>query len=283
MRKATSVSVFFIALSLLLSCKSDDPAVQTTFDMLLDAPVAIAAGEETYVYVYKESGVAETRYASKISITVSDDINEVKVNRFTSSPLPTLNEPRKGAEDFNNHTTIAMARKSHTFSFPSGVGLKINSNEKFDIGMKVINVTATSINSLKSSVTFEAPATTITHEALPFTFYNGNVNMPAGSTGTITTTFTATEKWHLVMMTSFASKFITNVKVSTIKGGTITEVYNSTDWEDPLVKSLDAIALNVGDGLRLEADYNNTSSQPVRFGNGSNDDFTGVFAYYYRD
>ena len=283
MRKVLSVSVFFVAFSLLLSCKSDDPSPKTTFDISVDAPVTVAAGAESYVYVYKESGVPETRYASKISFTVPDNIYEVKVNRFTRSSSPTLNEPRKVDEDFSNHTTIAMARKSHTFSFPSGVGLKINANEKFDIGMKVINPTATDIKSLKSSVTFEAPTTTITHEALPFAFYNLNVSMPPASAGTITTNFTAPEKWTLVMMTSFAGKYITNVKVSTIKNGIAAEVYNSNDWEDPLVKTLDALVLNPGDKLKLEADYNNTSNHTVTFGNGSDDDFTGVFLYYYKD
>lgn len=287
MRKTFLIFSLFVLLCLLLSCKNDDsaddPAPKTTFDIVVDAPVTVKAGEDQTVYVYKDVSVPETRYANKITFTVPAHITHVTVNRYDGSPVPTLDQPRIGSEDIEKEIPVALARRSQVFSFAPGIGLKLSANDKFDVGIRVINATATDITPVKSSIVFEAPATTVTHEAMPFVFYNLMVYMPSGATGVSTYTYQATEKMNVVMLTNFSSKYITDLKIHVIKASTQELVYTSTDWEDPLVKSFDAMVLNAGDKLKLEATYTNPTSHAISFGTSSEDDFTGVFGYYYRD
>ena len=278
------LSGFFVVSALMSGCKDDDPTVKTTFDLVVDAPVTVKSGEEKTIYVYKDPGVTQTRYANKITFTVPANISQVHLTRFTGSTAPKIDEPREvGSEQFNNHQVLAVIRKSQSYTFAPGIGLKLNASDKFDVGMKVINPTTSDITSLKSSVSIDAPETTVTHEALPFIFYNTMVSMPPGATGKSTYSFKPTEKMNVVMLSNFSSKYITYLEIYIVKSGVSELVYTSKDWENPLIKSFDPLVLNPGDALKLEATYTNPTNHTVHFGDGSDDDFTGAFGYYYKD
>ena len=61
-------------------------------------------------------------------------------------------------------------------------------------------------------------------------------------------------------------------------------VYIAYDWEHPPILELDPpLVLESGQGLRLEATYNNTTSRTLRFGLLSVDEMMILFGAYYVD
>lgn len=61
-------------------------------------------------------------------------------------------------------------------------------------------------------------------------------------------------------------------------------VYESTDWEHPLIKNFTPpLALAKGEGLTSEINYYNTTNQTVRSGLTSEDEMGIIFGYYYED
>ena len=61
-------------------------------------------------------------------------------------------------------------------------------------------------------------------------------------------------------------------------------VYIAYDWEHPPILELDPpLILEPGQGLRLEATYNNTTNRTLRFGLLSVDEMMILFGAYYVD
>ena len=76
-----------------------------------------------------------------------------------------------------------------------------------------------------------------------------------------------------------AEKFVIKIKGGKRDGEV---VYESTDWEHPLIKNLATpLVLQAGEGLTSEITYNNKTSQTVRFGLLSEDEMGIIFGYYY--
>jgi hypothetical protein len=61
-------------------------------------------------------------------------------------------------------------------------------------------------------------------------------------------------------------------------------VYESTDWENPLIKDFPTpLVFNKGEGLTSEITYNNTTTKTVKFGLTSEDEMGIIFGYYYEE
>ncbi|MEQ9021344.1 MAG: hypothetical protein RLN82_01120, partial [Pseudomonadales bacterium] len=61
-------------------------------------------------------------------------------------------------------------------------------------------------------------------------------------------------------------------------------LYVSFDWEHPPILELDPpIVINTGEGLRLEATYDNWEDRTLTFGLRSSDEMMILFGAYYTD
>ncbi len=85
------------------------------------------------------------------------------------------------------------------------------------------------------------------------------------------------------MLTSHNHKLGEKFVIKIVGGARDGEVvYESTDWEHPLIKNFpQALEFKVGEGLMSEITYNNTTTKTVRFGLTSEDEMGIIFGYYY--
>ena len=60
-------------------------------------------------------------------------------------------------------------------------------------------------------------------------------------------------------------------------------IYWTNDWEHPPIINFDPpIEINSGEGFKLIATYDNSSSQPVTFGYKSTDEMMILFGWYHK-
>jgi len=114
-------------------------------------------------------------------------------------------------------------------------------------------------------------------------FSNQDLTLLAGKKTVVTKKFLFSKPTRVLMLTSHNHKLGEKFVIKIVGGARDGEVvYESTDWEHPLIKNFPvALEFQKNEGLMSEITYNNTTTKTVRFGLTSEDEMGIIFGYYY--
>ena len=169
------------------------------------------------------------------------------------------------------------------YKMPVGVGLRLPSRFGLDQNVHYVNRTDslmigevfTNIHTIEKS--------DIQHEAEMFTMSNRTFSLPPKKVTTIEKTFTVSGKIYVGQVFSHAHEKMAEFVVKLSGGPRDGEVvYWTDDWSHPPILNFEPpIELNIGEGFRLIATYDNPTDQTVKFGFLSTDEMMILLGWYY--
>ena len=171
------------------------------------------------------------------------------------------------------------------YSFPAGVALRIPSNAGYDLNSHSVNRSSEVMQGEAYVNLHTIDPSEVDHVAELLVMNNRDFSLPPNAVTTATRTFLSDERIQIFQLFSHAHEHMTQFKVFIDGGARSGElVYIAYDWEHPPILELDPpLILEVGQGLRLEATYNNTTNRTLRFGLLSVDEMMILFGAYYVD
>jgi hypothetical protein len=273
------------------------PTTGTGFQLKLDQ-FAVNPNFEREIFVRRAIGNPSEIYVNRIVLRSRPNSHHMVLYDFRDrAVLPSMDQVRdlRNADNtLNRQTTLTMANhvflgggtlSNQDYTLPEGTALKFPANYSIDLNAHYFNKTSTVLygeNYVNLYTTDPAKVKKIVQE---LDLGNQSMDIPAGQRKTFTKFWTFDKPRYVVMLTShnhkLGEKFVIRIKGGTRDGQVI---YESTDWEHPLVKNFTpALALAKGEGLTSEITYYNTTSQRVSFGLTSDDEMGIIFGYYYED
>ncbi len=171
------------------------------------------------------------------------------------------------------------------YRYPEGVALRYEAGRGLDLNSHYANKTDEVITGEVYANLHTIPASEVQHVAEILNLNNQNFILPAGKVTTIKRNYTFNERRHIFQLFSHAHEHMTEFKVFQIGGDQDGELlYVSFDWEHPPILELDPPhVLEAGEGLRLEATYNNDEDRDLKFGLRSDDEMMILFGAFYKD
>ncbi|MFK7952344.1 MAG: hypothetical protein AB8B73_05825, partial [Ekhidna sp.] len=171
------------------------------------------------------------------------------------------------------------------YRYPEGVALKYEAGRGLDLNSHYANKTNEVIVGEVYANMHTIPASEVEHVAEILNLNNQSFNLPAGKVTTLTREYTFPERRHIFQLFSHAHEHMTEFKVYQVGGARDGELlYVSFDWEHPPILELDPPhVLEAGEGLRLEATYDNDEDRDLQFGLRSDDEMMILFGAFYKD
>lgn len=170
-----------------------------------------------------------------------------------------------------------------TYSFPEGVALEIPANSGLDMNGHYANRTEENLIGEIYGNLHTVEAEEVEHIARILNLNYVDFWLPAGEITTISKTYTFNDSRNIFQLWSHAHEHMTEFNVY-IEGGQRDGelIYVSYDWEHPPILQLDPpVALNAGEGLRIETTYDNWEDHDLGFGLLSSDEMMILFGAYY--
>lgn len=169
------------------------------------------------------------------------------------------------------------------YDYPPGVALKVPSGAGFDLNSHYANRTSEAVQGEVFANIYTTSAASVVHEAKILNLNNDDFVLPANEVTTIERTYTFSQERHIFQLWSHAHEHNTEFKVYIDGGERNGElIYYSDDWEHPPILKLDPpLHLKAGEGLRLEATYDNWEDHNLFFGLRSTDEMMILFGAYY--
>lgn len=284
-----------LCLVVCLSC--DDGEIsgsdQETYEVA-SAPQSIFGGRDFGILMYNDVGNAETVNINRISVDMSAGVSRFYLSSLRPGvPRPKVGEIRNLFQEdgklsdeerkrFEGYDPLVVTNSSFDYTFPEGIALSLSRKEKFDLALLGKNSTPEKLK-VRSGIKAYRTKAVISKKAKPFYFVNTHLYVQSFSPGRQTKTFTASEKMTIFMIKPFTGKFTTQFEVSIVGGRRDGQViYLAENWRDQrLTEFKEPIVLEPGHGLKMTVTYANTSDRPVMFGLRGEDDFSGIFGYYY--
>jgi len=169
------------------------------------------------------------------------------------------------------------------YAFPPGVALRLPPNAGIDLNAHYVNRTTTERPGEAQANLWTVPASQVQRVARTLNCGNTSLSLPPMQRTTVTHTCRFAEPTTVFLLTShmhaLGERFVIQIVGGARDGET---VYESTDWEHPLIKALATpIVLQPNEGLRAVVTYNNTTSRTVTFGLTSTDEMGIIFGYAY--
>ena len=259
-------------------------------------PFTVSPNTEREVFVNRVTPNTSTVYVNKITMQGRPNSHHFVLYGFLNPVLlPPLNTVRDlyNADGSINVTTFSQMQNhiflnggtdvNSTYTFPAGVALKIPAATQLDLNAHYFNKQTTALTGENYINLYTVPQANVVKEAQSINFANYNFSIPAFTRKTITTDFTFTKAVTVITLTSHYHKTGEKFQVKILGGTRNGEiVYESTDWEHPLVLNLTTpIQLKAGEGLTSVVTYNNTTNKTINFGLTSEDEMNIIFGYYY--
>ncbi len=171
------------------------------------------------------------------------------------------------------------------YHFPEGVALKIPANSGLDLNSHYANSSSSIIQGEVYGNLYTIPENEVQHVAYNLQLNNQNFTLPPNQVTTINRTYFFPERRHIFQLFSHAHQHMTEFRVLVEGGDRDGElVYVSFDWEHPPILELDPpLVINAGEGLRVEATYDNWEDRTLGFGLRSTDEMMILFGAYYLD
>ena len=172
-----------------------------------------------------------------------------------------------------------------TYHYPPGVALRIPAGTGFDINAHYVNRSSQIIQGEIYANLHTVDSSQVEHVAERLFMNNLDINLPPQTSTTLTKTFVVDERVQIFQLFSHAHEHMTDFRVFIDGGPRDGElVYIAYDWEHPPILELNPmLTLEKGQGLRLQATYNNDTNSTINFGFLSSDEMMILFGAYYLD
>ncbi len=271
------------------------PAPSEGFQLTIN-PFSINPNSEREVFISRQTPNTSTVYVNKFVMQGRPNSHHFVLYGFQNlTTLPPVNTLRDlynadGSVNFStfnqmqNHVFLNGGTDVNgTYTFPPGVALKLAPATPLDLNAHYFNRQNVSLPAENYINLYTVPAASVTKEAQSINFANYNFSIQANTRKTITTYYTFTKAVSVITLTSHYHKLGEKFQIKILGGTRNGEVvYESTDWEHPLVVNLSTpIQLRAGEGLTSVVTYNNTTNKTVSFGFTSEDEMNIIFGYYY--
>ena len=172
-----------------------------------------------------------------------------------------------------------------TYHYPPGVAMRIPADAGFDINAHYVNRSSEIIQGEIYANLHTVDSSQVEHVAERLFMNNLDINLPPNATTTLNKTFVVDNKVQIFQLFSHAHEHMTEFRVFIDGGPHDGElVYIAYDWEHPPILELNpTLTLEAGQGLRLQATYNNDTNSTINFGFLSSDEMMILFGAYYVD
>ena len=261
-------------------------------------PFDIHANSDREIFIYEPLENEEPLYISSYEIAMKSGSHHFILYSFPESL--NINKPASGAirdvytssGEYNFGTLFFM--QYHEFiagtqvptlryNYPKGVALKVPANAGFDLNSHYANRKNETITGEVYANIHTIPEDEVEHLAQILNLSNDDFSLPANQVTTLEKTYTFSDERHIFQLWSHAHEHNTEFKVFVVGGERNEElIYYSNDWEHPPILQLDPpLHLQAGEGLRLEATYDNWESRTLTFGLRSTDEMMILFGAYY--
>ena len=172
-----------------------------------------------------------------------------------------------------------------TYHYPPGVAMRIPADAGFDINAHYVNRSSEIIQGEIYANLHTVDSSQVEHVAERLFMNNVDINLPPNATTTLNKTFVVDKKVQIFQLFSHAHEHMTEFRVCIDGGPRDGEfVYIAYDWEHPPILELNpTLTLEAGQGLRLQATYNNDTNSTINFGFLSSDEMMILFGAYYVD
>ena len=263
-------------------------------------PFDIQANSDREIFIYKPLENEEPLYISSYEIAMKSGSHHFILYSFpeefdlTKPMAGQIRDVYTSSGSYNYSTLFFM--QYHDFiagtqvptlryNYPEGVALKVPANAGFDLNSHYANRKDVPITGEVYANIHTIPEEEVVHLAQILNLNNDDFVLPAKTTTTLDKTYTFSEDRHVFQLWSHAHEHNTEFKVFVVGGERNEElIYYSNDWEHPPILQLDPpLHLEAGQGLRLEATYNNWESRDLTFGLRSTDEMMILFGYFYYD
>ena len=172
-----------------------------------------------------------------------------------------------------------------TYHYPPGVAMRIPADAGFDINAHYVNRSSEIIQGEIYANLHTVDSSQVEHVAERLFMNNVDINLPPNATTILNKTFVVDKKVQIFQLFSHAHEHMTEFRVFIDGGPRDGElVYIAYDWEHPPILELNpTLTLEAGQGLRLQATYNNDTNSTINFGFLSSDEMMILFGAYYVD
>ena len=172
-----------------------------------------------------------------------------------------------------------------TYHYPPCVAMRIPADAGFDINAHYVNRSSEIIQGEIYANLHTVDSSQVEHVAERLFMNNVDINLPPNATTTLNKTFVVDKKVQIFQLFSHAHEHMTEFRVFIDGGPRDGElVYIAYDWEHPPILELNpTLTLEAGQGLRLQATYNNDTNSTINFGFLSSDEMMILFGAYYVD
>ncbi len=272
------------------------PAAGEGYQMRL-GPFTVSPNFEREMFSHQLVGNTEEQFVNRVQVQMRPGSHHFILYDFynINRPLPQKNEIRdirnpNGTTNLQtllsmqNHVFWAGTQTQvHDYTLPEGAALVLPANASFDMNSHYVNKTDQATTGEVHVNLYTIPKEKVKHWVWALNLANERFVLPPKKTTVATKSFTFENPTTILMLTShthkLGKKFVIKIKGGSRHGEV---VYESTDWEHPLIKNFPTpIRLKAGEGLTSEITYDNTTNKTIRFGLLSEDEMGIIFGYYY--
>ena len=271
------------------------PAAGEGYQMKL-GPFTVSPNFERELFARQMVGNTEEQYVQRVQVLMRPGSHHFILYDFNNkSLLPPLNTVRDirnpdGTTNFltllsmSNHVFWAGTQTQlHDYSLPEGTALLLPAGASFDMNSHYVNKTGQPTTGEVHVNLYTLPKAKVKHVVQALNLGNESFVLPPGEKTVAKKSFIFKKPTTVLMLTShthkLGEKFVIKIKGGKRDGEV---VYESTDWEHPLIKNFPTpIQFQAGEGLTSEIYYNNTTSKTIRFGLLSEDEMGIIFGYFY--
>jgi Copper type II ascorbate-dependent monooxygenase, C-terminal domain len=207
------------------------------------------------------------------------------------NPTPVNCAPFAGTLTATEATSPIMITQRHdeTLTLPDGVAYTFQPHQKIRLEMHYLNATETEQTITSTAEFYAAVPEQIKDEANFLFIGSPDIKLDPKTKATVSGFFTlpaSLEGSKFFAITGHTHQFGTDVKVAVApsRAGERTSVYAPAPfiWSEPeTTKQEPAFVVPPGGGFDFHCDYNNTSTQIVKFGESTKNEMCFFWAYYY--
>jgi hypothetical protein len=252
-------------------------------------PIDVGAGVETTVCIVQPLGNTDPIVIQGFDSTLAPGSHHLIVYltkaAVQSAPVPC--SPFTSVVAGSDSPLAIIDRKQITFAMPQGIGLDIPANANVRVEAHYINASSSALQG-HGLVTFHtAPkATAPPYQPASFLFYGtSNIHVPPGamvSTGPLFQKGPSGTQYFLAMTHQHRLGVGVTLWGSAHAGDTSNQLLDDKDWSNPSWLLLSPMVTFDGtSGLTYQCDWDNTTTQPVSFGESALQEMCFVGGYYY--
>lgn len=289
----------------------DPPAAGQGFQLSL-GPIEIAPDSEREVFQYHELPVTGDIFVDRVEIAMRQGSHHFIAHTFEDgTPADRQPQPGQLRDLYGTGGELDMATVwpmlHHEFftgtqlprdeaTFPPGVALRLPAGKGLDLNAHYVNRGAEPIVGQVQLNLHTVPASAVVHEAQILNLNHRDIELPPRQESTLVKDWYWTGRdWlgeryllgdqhvRVIGLVSHAHEHNTAFHVYRLGGPQDGErVYASYDWQHPPERAYDPpLELAPGEGFRVEATYDNWTSQTLGFGLLSEDEMMILFGSYY--